>query len=208
MLREDGNGCVQVVGLVRRAVHDEDGLLQLVAAATQARRTGSTSVRCLPRAVGPSGPHTHNRSFVCCVCCVCCVCFATSQANADSSRSHAVLRIETVRNKSKVGQLSLVDLAGNERGADTENASRETRQEGAEINRSLLALKECIRALDQQHGHTPFRGSKLTQVLRDSFIGKKARTVMIATVSPPSNSVENSLNTLRYVGFLGVPGRS
>lgn len=37
--------------------------------------------------------------------------------------------------------------------------------EGAEINKSLLALKECIRALDQDKRHTPFRGSKLTQVI-------------------------------------------
>ena len=36
--------------------------------------------------------------------------------------------------------------------------------EGAEINKSLLALKECIRSLDQGHRHVPFRGSKLTEV--------------------------------------------
>jgi len=70
--------------------------------------------------------------------------------------------------------------------------------DGAEINKSLLALKECIRALDQQLDHTPFRGSKLTQVLKDSFIGSNCRTVMIANVSPCSQSVEHSLNTLRY----------
>lgn len=39
------------------------------------------------------------------------------------------------------------------------------RMEGAEINKSLLALKECIRALDQDKRHTPFRQSKLTQVI-------------------------------------------
>lgn len=69
--------------------------------------------------------------------------------------------------------------------------------EGAEINKSLLALKECIRALDKDKRHTPFRQSKLTQVLKDSFVGH-SRTCMVATISPGGSNSEHTLNTLRY----------
>eukprot|EP00803_Ostreobium_quekettii_P002186 evm.model.scf_360.1 EVM.evm.TU.scf_360.1 scf_360:11705-21458(+) len=124
-------------------------------------------------------------------------------ANADSSRSHAIMQFALKQpideNRDKlVGKMSFIDLAGSERGADTFDNDRQTRLEGAEINKSLLALKECIRALDSDARHVPFRGSKLTAVLRDSFIGKEARTVMIANISPNSMSVEHTLNTLRY----------
>merc|ERR1739848_383119 len=124
-----------------------------------------------------------------------------TSANANSSRSHAVFQIvlrENTRRKPLHGKFSLIDLAGNERGADTNSANRQTRMEGAEINKSLLALKECIRALGRKGAHLPFRASKLTQVLRDSFIGDKARTCMIAMISPSMSSCEHTLNTLRY----------
>lgn len=52
--------------------------------------------------------------------------------------------------------------------------------EGAEINKSLLALKECIRALGKKGSHLPFRASKLTQVLRDSFVGENTKTCMVS----------------------------
>ncbi|KAL7985719.1 hypothetical protein Chor_013651 [Crotalus horridus] len=83
-------------------------------------------------------------------------------------------------------RISFIDLAGSERAADAKDSDRQTKMEGAEINQSLLALKECIRALDQEHAHTPFRQSKLTQ------------TCMIANVSPSHIATEHTLNTLRY----------
>mmetsp|Transcript_17634 Transcript_17634/g.20303 ORF Transcript_17634/g.20303 Transcript_17634/m.20303 type:complete len:387 (+) Transcript_17634:636-1796(+) len=129
----------------------------------------------------------------------------TTSANADSSRSHAVLQLSLRKNVGKRrnvehGRLTFVDLAGSERGADTNKACKSTRLEGAEINTSLLALKEVIRALatGSTMQHIPFRGSKLTQVLKESFIGKNSATVMVACVAPNLNNCEHTINTLRY----------
>ena len=142
-------------------------------------------------------------------------CVGSTGANAESSRSHAILQLVLKRpcrrassasfavspddqpSAEAIGKLSFIDLAGSERGADTTDNDRQTRIEGAEINKSLLALKECIRALDSGASHVPFRGSKLTEVLRDSFLGD-SRTVMIANISPAEGSCEHTLNTLRY----------
>ena len=60
-----------------------------------------------------------------------------------------------------------------------------------------VQLKECIRSIDQESQHTPYRQSKLTHILRDSFVGN-SQTVMIANVSPCQSACENTLNTLRY----------
>ena len=119
-------------------------------------------------------------------------------ANLDSSRSHAILQI-SIKNKNgeKYSKISFIDLAGSERAVDTIDTNKKTKIDGAEINKSLLALKECIRALDMEKRHKPFRGSKLTLVLRDSFIGN-CLTLMIANIIPCLSCSEHTLNTLRY----------
>ena len=126
----------------------------------------------------------------------------TTSRNVDSSRSHAVLQLHLRKktDRTEHSRMTLIDLAGSERGADTSTACRTTRKEGAEINTSLLSLKEVIRALAKGDSvsHVPFRGSKLTQVLKESFVGENCRCVMIACVSPNIGNCEQTLNTLRY----------
>ena len=72
------------------------------------------------------------------------------------------------------------------------------RLEAADINKSLLALKECIRTLADGGSHVPYRASKLTLVLKDAFSSKSARLVMVATVSPGASCVPATLSTLQY----------
>jgi Kinesin motor domain len=52
--------------------------------------------------------------------------------------------------------------------------------------------------------HIPFRASKLTLVLRDSFMSRSVNTkiMMIACVCPISSSTDHSINTLRYANRL------
>ena len=110
------------------------------------------------------------------------------------------------RNKEEdaYAKLTLVDLAGSERATETQSNNKSRLAEGAEINKSLLALKECIRALDARKAgieqHVPFRTSKLTLVLRDSFIAKSniSKIIMISCISPGQSSANHTINTLRY----------
>ena len=102
------------------------------------------------------------------------------------------------------GKLSLIDLAGSERANKTGVVvkgpkSSKRLNEGANINKSLLALANCINALAKgttaSHGHVPYRDSKLTRLLKDS-LGGACKTVMITNVSPASDQFEETLNSL------------
>ena len=127
-------------------------------------------------------------------------------ANQVSSRSHAVLQVTIeqsertahVTGNVRIGKLSMVDLAGSERASKTDNKGARLK-EGANINRSLLALGNCITALADKKrvGHVPYRDSKMTRLLKDS-LGGNCRTVMIASISPSHRQFEETVNTLKY----------
>ena len=129
-----------------------------------------------------------------------------TNCNEVSSRSHAVLQLRVESQprfeeggKIRVGKLSMIDLAGSERATKTNNAG-EAAREGANINRSLLSLANCINALadrTKKSGHIPYRDSKLTRLLKDS-LGGSCRTLMITNVSPASDQFDETLNSLKY----------
>ncbi|CAE7225238.1 kif19 [Symbiodinium sp. CCMP2456] len=95
-----------------------------------------------------------------------------------------------------LGKLSMIDLAGSERASQTNNKGMRM-IEGANINRSLLALGNCITALSSAVAFVPYRDSKMTRLLKDS-LGGNCRTVMIANVSPCHHNYEDTHNTLKY----------
>lgn len=170
-LLEDLEGNIQLNGHKEVEVDSSDDLMALVAESLQERTIGET------------------------------------EANQESSRSHAIFTMTLWNSDGSIfSKFSLVDLAGSERGIDTGPLQdKKSRLEGSEINKSLLALKECIRILhlkrtrpDIQGLRIPFRDSKLTSLLRESFIGKHSQTAMMCCIAPGSNSVEQTLNTLRY----------
>ena len=131
----------------------------------------------------------------------------STKANDASSRSHAILQLTIYKKprgagyeyEQKVGKLNMIDLAGSERGSVTENRGIRL-FEGAKINRSLLALANCINALgDKSRKGTfvPYRDSKLTRLLKDS-LGGRSRTLMLCAIAPGSLMFEETLNTLKY----------
>jgi kinesin family protein 18/19 len=70
--------------------------------------------------------------------------------------------------------------------------------EGAHINRSLLALANCINALGSNNSnYVNYRDSKLTRILKEA-LGGNCKTVMIAHASPATTSYEDTRNTLVY----------
>merc|ERR1712083_1246702 len=97
------------------------------------------------------------------------------------------------------GVINFVDLAGNEYGRDAVGKEDEQQQmERNEINQSLLALKECIRALNRKKKYVGFRGSELTKYLKRYLKGKNAHAVMLSHIGSSKEFMKQSKNTLQY----------
>uniref|UniRef100_A0A8C7N6R6 Kinesin-like protein n=1 Tax=Oncorhynchus kisutch TaxID=8019 RepID=A0A8C7N6R6_ONCKI len=129
---------------------------------------------------------------------------ASTLMNAYSSRSHSVFSV-TIHMKEitvdgeelvKIGKLNLVDLAGSENIGRSGAVDKRAREAG-NINQSLLTLGRVITALVEKRPHVPYRESKLTRILQDS-LGGRTKTSIIATVSPASINLEETLSTLDY----------
>uniref|UniRef100_A0A1A8SH98 Kinesin-like protein n=1 Tax=Nothobranchius rachovii TaxID=451742 RepID=A0A1A8SH98_9TELE len=130
---------------------------------------------------------------------------AATNMNETSSRSHAVFNIiftqkrydaETDNTSEKVSKISLVDLAGSENIGRSGAVDKRAREAG-NINQSLLTLGRVITALVEKRPHIPYRESKLTRILQDS-LGGRTKTSIIATVSPSSSNMEETMSTLEY----------
>ncbi|KAF3942091.1 Kinesin-4 [Dactylella cylindrospora] len=180
-LREDSKRGVYATPLKEEIVQSPTQLLRVIARGDLARKTGST------------------------------------QFNARSSRSHAVVQIVVESRERIIGgtgapmdgknaiggvrvsTLSLIDLAGSERAAET----KERRQEGAHINKSLLTLGNVIARLSQtkdgkDKDHLPYRDSKLTRLLQPALSGSSLISILCTMASSTDANHTESLNTLKF----------
>jgi centromeric protein E len=194
-LREDSKRGVYASPLKEEIVQSPTQLLRVIARGDQARRTAST------------------------------------QYNARSSRSHAVVQIvvesrERIPGNAlgdnkrsglppggvRVSTLSLIDLAGSEKAAE----SKERRTEGSHINKSLLTLGTVIAKLsehkdkdgklaDKDGKHLPYRDSKLTRLLQGALAGNSLVSILCTiqigsagSVATANSHTTETLNTLKF----------
>ena len=113
-----------------------------------------------------------------------------SSENDTSSRSHLIIEIKLGGNI-----LRLIDLAGSEK---LKNVKKKEITENGDINKSILAWKECIRALKIKSKYIPFRGHLLTMVLKESFLFNSCNYIL-GTISPEVRNTHDSLNSLTYM---------
>merc|ERR1712154_695521 len=119
----------------------------------------------------------------------------TTDMNQHSSRSHALVFVDIVTNKTS-SRLVLIDLAGSERVKKT-GVTGSAFDEAKSINNSLSALGNVINSLQTKQKHIPFRDSQLTYLLYDC-LGGNSKALMFCNVSCEAFDVKESINTLQF----------
>ncbi|KAE8726337.1 Plastid-lipid associated protein PAP / fibrillin family protein [Hibiscus syriacus] len=115
--------------------------------------------------------------------------------NERSSRSHCmiILDVPTVG-----GRLMLVDMAGSENIDQAGQAGFEAKMQTAKINQGNIALKRVVESIANGDSHVPFRDSKLTMLLQDSFEDDQSKILMIICASPDPKEIHKTICTLEY----------
>ncbi|GAB6021914.1 Kinesin protein 1B [Chamberlinius hualienensis] len=136
---------------------------------------------------------------------------AATGLNEKSSRSHSALTVvltrkateataEKTEENTRKSKINIIDLAGSER-VGIHGTDENRVKEGVSINKSLLTLGKVIsqlaEALSSKKSFVPYRESVLTWLLKES-LGGNSKTTMLATVSPSTIHLEETLSTLRY----------
>ncbi|KAI3706182.1 hypothetical protein L6452_23746 [Arctium lappa] len=115
--------------------------------------------------------------------------------NERSSRSHCmiILDVPTVG-----GRLMLVDMAGSENIEQAGQIGLEAKMQTGKINQGNIALKRVVESIANGDSHVPFRDSKLTMLLQDSFEDDKSKILMILCASPDPKEMHKTISTLEY----------
>ncbi|KAM5553215.1 kinesin-like protein KIN-10A [Rosa sericea] len=115
--------------------------------------------------------------------------------NERSSRSHCmiILDVPTVG-----GRLMLVDMAGSENIEQAGQIGFEAKMQTGKINQGNIALKRVVESIANGDAHVPFRDSKLTMLLQDSFEDDKTKILMVLCASPDPKEIHKTISTLEY----------
>jgi len=126
-----------------------------------------------------------------------------SSSNKTSSRSHLLFQVKCGNNYIKI-----VDLAGSERACRSKHNEEHNFRENANINLGILAIKECIRSSTCHSKKVPYRNSKITKILKETFC-TSVNTFVLATMSPLKEDIVDTKDTLKYISeFKKVKNRS
>lgn len=195
-LREDSKRGVYATPLKEEIVQSPTQLLRVIARGDHARRTSSTQYN-----VRSSRSHAVVQIVV-----------ESRERNQGGVQTSETKRAPLVPGGVRVSTLSLIDLAGSERAAE----SKERREEGAHINKSLLTLGTVIQRLsgnkdksgrptDRDGKHLPYRDSKLTRLLQPALSGGSLISILCTiqigstgSAAALGNHTGETLNTLKF----------